>query len=286
MNSKLVAVDIETEKIPSVCPTCYEDIHFVAPNDPVSDDYVGHILRCPACNALTVNENIQLSSRPLRIICVDFCWRHEDGVTIENKPFGTPGQFLDDDTALAIREFMDDCHSHGCQFTGVNVVGFDFKHLYHAGAMPESYYEIVMRSFDPMFTAVCEFGYPLGLDALGYPLGLSKMEHWDGVKVSGASAADLWFTGKHDAVIAYIQQDTYQSLAVAEAALDSRVLEWRNSKGAVSTKPFRSTNVTQALRRPAPDTSWMTSAMPVTRRSLTAWIPSEPPVREEDEVPF
>jgi hypothetical protein len=75
-------------------------------------------------------------------------------------------------------------------------------------------------------------------------------------------------------VLDYVAQDVRMAMRIAEAAEQRRRFEWITRKGTKSQMPLPNgwLTVSESLKLPEPDTSWMSS--PLKRRDFMGWIPT------------
>ena len=108
----------------------------------------------------------------------------------------------------------------------------------------------------------------MGLDKAAQGMGLPGKP----VGMSGAEAPRLWAQGQFDKVLDYVAQDVRIAMQIALAAEERRKFEWITRKGTRSSMPLPNgwLTVQDALRLPAPDTSWMSK--PLSRVEFTAWL--------------
>jgi hypothetical protein len=126
-----------------------------------------------------------------------------------------------------------------------------------------------MWHYDMMFHFFCAMGFPVGLDAVARQMGTEHKTEG----MHGDMAPKMWQEGKYKEVLAYLEQDVITTLAVYEATMARKMAEWKTKSGAVRAFILPEEgwlDVSQALKLPKPDQSWMSKPWP--REKFTAWI--------------
>ncbi|MGA9533929.1 MAG: ribonuclease H-like domain-containing protein [Anaerolineales bacterium] len=162
-----------------------------------------------------------------------------------------------------------------------NGCGFDFRVLAQESGMVEECGRLAFGHVDLMLVVTFTKGWYLSLQKALEGAGLSgKLKHValsDGSAIdemNGAQAPGLWAAGEHEAVLAYLEQDVVQLLALAEQVAARGEIRWTSNKGNLQRVPLsRLLTVQECFRIPEPDTSWMTD--PPTREQFVAWIGGE-----------
>ena len=128
--------------------------------------------------------------------------------------------------------------------------------------------ELAIHHVDMMFHVFCDRGFPVALDKAAQALQIPGKPPG----MSGMLAPQLWAEGRHQEVIDYVAQDVRIALQVAEACEKMRSFKWITRKGSVSSMDLGRgwLTVSDALKLPQPDTSWMDS--PIPRRQFTQWM--------------
>lgn len=160
--------------------------------------------------------------------------------------------------------------SEGFAIVTWNGLSFDFDVLAEESGLHSECCELARNHIDMMFHVLCDKGHRLGLDKVAKGFGLpGKTEG-----MSGSLAPKLWATGECEKVLEYVGQDVRTTLAVVMAGNNQRVARWLSGKGKIQEcrLPSGWLTVTEALRLPEPDTSWMID--PPTRTASMAWMES------------
>jgi hypothetical protein len=149
-----------------------------------------------------------------------------------------------------------------------NGLGFDYDILAEESELVDQCKRQAILHVDLMFHVVCEKGFPVGLANACIGMGLPGKLHG----VEGCDAPKLWQNGDHEAVCKYVAQDVRAVLGLATECEKQKTFRWRTSRGSVSSFPLPEgwLSVSDAMRLPLPDTSWMSN--PIPRDSYTAWL--------------
>ncbi len=125
-----------------------------------------------------------------------------------------------------------------------------------------------MSHVDMMFQVFCDRGFPVALDKAAQALRIPGKP----AGMSGVLAPQLWAQGRYQDVLDYVSQDVRMTLQVAQACDKMRSFRWMTRRGSISSMDLRRgwLTVKDALRLPAPDTSWMDD--PIPRRRFTQWL--------------
>jgi hypothetical protein len=172
-----------------------------------------------------------------------------------------------DDVARLIEHLMKMLES-GHTILTWNGLGFDFDVLAEESGMRDECRSLALAHVDMMFHVFCQLGFPVSLDRAAQAMKLpGKTEG-----MSGALAPKLWSQGKHDQVLAYMEQDARTTLDLAQACEKGRRLSWLAQSGKTRDMPLPDgwLNVQQAQELPLPDTSWMDR--PMKRSRFTRWM--------------
>lgn len=191
---------------------------------------------------------------------------------------GTPQ--LSTDGAAQIVRGLQWLVERGFTLVTVNGLGFDFAVLGEESGMVAECADLALNHHcDMMLMSLCQFGWPIGLDALADGAGVQGKLHnvtlKDGSQIddmSGAKAPEMWAAGEHEAVLAYLNDDVRSTLETAQAAVSSGRLGWYSRKGrwwSVSLTGGRLPTAAECLTWPRPDTSWMSD--PISPDTLAAW---------------
>ena len=208
--------------------------------------------------------------RPLGISCAAAlpCDVQEPTVWHGTNPDGTPSRQM---SASEAREVVDDlCKlvSQGYTLLTWNGVGFDLDVLAEESGRFEQCTDLALSHVDMMFHVFCERGFPVALDKAAQALRiLGKPEG-----MSGVLAPQLWAQGRYEDVIDYVSQDVRIALQVGRQCDERGSFQWITRKGRTNSMDLSRgwLTVKDALRLPAPDTSWMDN--PIARGSFTQWL--------------
>lgn len=160
-----------------------------------------------------------------------------------------------------------------------NGLGFDFDIVHEeAGLVDDQVFLLALLHVDLMANVLATRGHYLGLDKAAKGSGvaskLKKVVLSDGSELDGmdgAQAPRLWQAGEAEAVLSYLRQDVLTTLALAQWVRKYGRVRWTSSSGRVNDYPLPFERVADILRRPLPDTSWMSE--PPRRGDLVQWIP-------------
>ncbi len=165
-----------------------------------------------------------------------------------------------------------------------NGLSFDFNILSEESGRCENCARLALAHLDMMFHIVCQLGHPVALGKAAEGLGLPGKAGG----LSGRDAPVLWAEGRYQEVLDYNIQDARLALAVAEAAERAGQFAWVTQKGVRRTMPLEDgwLTVSEALRLPLPDTSWMSS--PPCREQFMTWMPEGSPALQQgsDQEPI
>ena len=167
-------------------------------------------------------------------------------------------------------------HKAGQTIVTWNGIGFDFDVLAEESGLHQECREMALNHVDMMFHFFCLQGYPLALDTAAKGMGLPGKA----AGMSGELAPVLWSQGMHQQVLDYLRQDVQTVLNLARAVEKRGTLRWISRSGKPGTANIGQwRTVSEALRLPAPDTSWMSK--PMSRRGFTAWTETMPLQRHD-----
>jgi hypothetical protein len=181
---------------------------------------------------------------------------------------GSPAARMSREDAEELVRHLAQMASEGYRVLTWNGLGFDFDILAEESSAGALCKQCALDHVDMMFHAFCYLGYPIALDKAAQGMGLPGKP----AGMSGVKAPRLWADGQFDRVLGYVAQDTRVTLRIAQACEQRGRLEWITRKGTRGLMPLKNgwLSVKEALRLPAPDTSWMPA--PIPRRDLTAWL--------------
>lgn len=151
-----------------------------------------------------------------------------------------------------------------------NGLAFDFDILSEESGLLAECQQLAVEHVDMMFHVFCVKGFPVALDNAARGTGIVGKP----AGMSGVKAPQLWIQGRHQEVLDYAAQDVRTTLNLACLCDQRRSLSWITRKGTTSacSLPHGWLSVTESLRLPEPDTSWMDRAM--SRSNFTAWLHS------------
>jgi hypothetical protein len=153
-----------------------------------------------------------------------------------------------------------------------NGLAFDFDILAEESGLIAECQQLAIEQVDMMFQLFCIKGFPVALANAALGTGVAGKT----AGMSGVMAPRLWIQGRYQEVLDYAAQDVRTTLSLACTCDQRRSLKWVTRKGTTSVCALPSgwLSVTESLRLPEPDTSWMDRPMP--RSHFTAWLQSGP----------
>jgi hypothetical protein len=213
--------------------------------------------------------------RPLGISCAATLtsdgdlktWATEKTVGLEDgckEPCGYMLRMTPEDVR-AMADYLWDAQQNDFAVVTWNGLQFDFDVLAEeCGSVEyeEKCAQMALEHVDPMFQFYCQFGYPVGLDAMAKGLGLSGKTEG----MHGDLAPVYWAQGqeKQEFVLEYVSQDVRATAEVYEAIINTKKIHWITSKGLPSKYPWkpimrghRLLTCAECLDLAVPDTSWM-----------------------------
>ena len=158
--------------------------------------------------------------------------------------------------------------ANGYTIVSWNGLGFDFDVLAEESGMEAECRDLALNHIDMMFHLYVEKGHPLALSTAAEGMNTAgKTEGMD-----GALALKMWAEGQRDVVIDYCSQDVVATYQLAQECQKRQSLNWTSRSGRRQALriPTGWATVSQALKLPSPDTSWMTE--PIPREAFTAWL--------------
>ncbi|MHC4442562.1 MAG: ribonuclease H-like domain-containing protein [Planctomycetota bacterium] len=181
---------------------------------------------------------------------------------------GTPAKQMSKFEARQVVNELAELTCRGYTLLTWNGLGFDFDVLAEESDSFEECRNLVMNHVDMMFHVFCDRGFPVALDKAAQALRIPGKP----AGMSGILAPQLWAQGRYQDVIDYVSQDVRMALQIAQACEKTRSFKWVTRRGSISSMDLRRgwLTVKDALRLPAPDTSWMDD--PIPRRSFTQWL--------------
>lgn len=185
---------------------------------------------------------------------------------------------LNREQAAGIVQDLSELTEAGYTLVTWNGCAFDFRVLAEESGLLAEASGLAMEHVDLMLMVTFTKGHYLGLqkalEGAGLAGKLKTVRLSDGsilTDMDGAKAPALWAQGEHQAVIAYLEQDVRQQLALAQAVLEQGSVRWISNSGNRQSVPFdRLLTVRECFDLPEPDTSWMSD--PPTRDQFVSWM--------------
>ena len=183
---------------------------------------------------------------------------------------GSPAARKTQAEALGLVEYLVQMAADGFTILSWNGLGFDFDILAEEAAATGLCKECALGHVDMMFHIVCSLGYPVALEKAAQGMGLPGKP----AGMTGFKAPKMWAEGRYKEVLDYVAQDVRMAMQIAQAAEQRRRFEWMTRKGTKSNLalPNGWLTVSDALKLPEPDTSWM--SQPLKRRDFMGWMPA------------
>lgn len=158
-----------------------------------------------------------------------------------------------------------------------NGCGFDLRVLAEESGMVAECGRLALGHVDLMMHVTFRKGYYLSLakalEGARLPGKHKTITLSDGSVVSnpGANAPALWAAGEHAPILAYLQQDCEQVLALGQDVLKRKRIDWRANSGSPQTVSIPTlASVEECCKLPEPDTSWMSD--PPDREDFVGWM--------------
>lgn len=185
---------------------------------------------------------------------------------------------LDRHAAQQMARELIEIHEAGYRIVTWNGCGFDFRVLAQESGMLAELALLTMEHVDLMLMVTFARGHYLSLQAALEGAGLAgkmkRVQLSDGRWVEdmdGSQAPLLWEQGEQEAVLAYLEQDVRQQLALAERVQARGEIRWTSRRGKPQAVAFdKLLTVKECFTLPEPDTSWMRD--PPSREQFTAWM--------------
>jgi len=213
------------------------------------------------------------SHRPLGITCAAALRSDTDDPIIwhAKKADGTPAPRMSQHECGIIVDSLAKMVKEGYTLLTWNGLGFDFEVLAEEADANDVCRQLVLEHVDMMFHVFCDRGFPVGMEKAAQGLGIRGKP----AGVSGLLAPQLWAEGQYQVVMDYVAQDVRIALTIAEKCEMSRRFKWKTQKGTTSSMPLEKgwLSVSDALKLPKPDTSWMTK--PLSREHFAQWANAE-----------
>src|SRR3990167_6251837 len=175
-----------------------------------------------------------LDVRPLGISCAAVALESGEIVRWQSAP-GELAMTADEcaDMVVDLKVLVDDSYTlvtwNGC--------AFDFQVLAEESASVAAVARMCLNHIDLMLPVVFQKGHYLGLDKVLQGIGLAGKTHsvtlTDGTTLDGmgcAMAPKLWKAGERAAVLAYLDGDVSQTLALATRLRDNPNVSWLSNK--------------------------------------------------------
>lgn len=151
---------------------------------------------------------------------------------------------------------------------------FDLKVLAnecHDAGLYATCQELARNMYDPMFTFLCKYGFPVGLEKVSTAMGLGEK-----AGMHGKDAPILWRVSpeKQDDVLQYVKGDSLLTSQVFEMIERTGQVAWVTRAGAVKSRPLELRTLTQSLELPKPSLSWFEGEIPAffRREHHTRWL--------------
>ena len=218
-----------------------------------------------------------LDVRPLGISCAAVALEGDRYIWWQSAPDKlamTADECLD--MVLNLKVLVD----NGYTLVTWNGCSFDFQVLAEESGWAPAVARMCLHHIDMMLPVVFQKGHYLGLDKVLQGIGLAGKTHsvtlTDGTTLDGmggAMAPKLWKAGERAAVLAYLDGDVSQTLALATRLRDNPNVSWLSNKERRNYVriPLQTVAEVYAHGYPIPDTSWMQGAP--TREQFIEWMP-------------
>ncbi|MGD8849351.1 MAG: ribonuclease H-like domain-containing protein [Anaerolineales bacterium] len=185
---------------------------------------------------------------------------------------------LDPHAARLMAQELMEIHAEGYRIVTWNGCGFDFRVLAQESGMFKEMALVAMEHTDLMLMVTFARGHYLALqkalEGAGLAGKLKRVQLSDGRWIDdmeGSQAPILWGQGEQEAVLAYLEQDVRQQLALAENVRERGEIRWISGSGNPQAVAFdKLLTVKECFTLPEPDTSWMRN--PPSRAQFTAWM--------------
>jgi len=155
-----------------------------------------------------------------------------------------------------------------------NGLGFDFAVLADESKAQKRCERLALGHVDLLFHIVCTLGHFISLQKAAEGMRL----HGKQAGLSGSQAPVLWAAGRYAEVLDYCTQDVRLTLELADACTKKQQLQWVTQRGNLRQMPLPGgwLPVSEALRLPLPDTSWMSD--PPSREDFFSWFSGGCPI--------
>ncbi|HIM09039.1 MAG TPA: hypothetical protein EYG49_10980 [Gammaproteobacteria bacterium] len=207
--------------------------------------------------------------RPLGISCAAIWGEDEEQTEVfysKNPDGNAAGKMSVNDLSRFV-DLLIDKSKQGYTIVTHNGLGFDFDILAEESGRLDDCKQLALNHIDMMFHFFCGKGFAIGLNTAAKSIGISKPEDID-----GSLAPQLWKQGNHQQVLDYVAQDCRLTLDIALTSRKNKKITWITQRGSTSsfTLPSGWLSVSDAMKLPLPDTSWMDNAWE--RSKFTAWL--------------
>lgn len=158
-----------------------------------------------------------------------------------------------------------------------NGCGFDLRVLAEESGMVAECGRLALGHVDLMVHVTFRKGHYVSLakalEGARLPGKHKAITLADGSVVSnpGVNAPALWAAGEYAPILAYLEQDCEQVLALAQDVLKRKRIDWRANSGSPQSVAISSlASVEECCKFPKPDVSWMSS--PPRREEFLGWM--------------
>lgn len=213
-----------------------------------------------------------LDQRPLGVSCaaVMACDDEYPHLWYSSESDGTPLPRMLTTDLVELVHFLRSQTKTGYTITTWNGVGFDFDILAEESGMAAECRSLAIDHVDMMFHVFCQKGFPVSFDAAAKGVGLfEKLNPIDSSEVPA-----LWQRGKTKKVLDYLKRQCHTTLEIAITSEQQRFFSWvPKRKRNANTLDIHGgwDTVREAVARPLPDTSWMTTPA-WDREKFTGWL--------------
>ncbi len=214
-----------------------------------------------------------MAHRPLGISCAATLADGDERARswYSRRPDGSPAARMSRTDLAQLVNFLTDQVAEGYTIASWNGLGFDFDILAEESGAMEACIQLALAHVDMMFHVFCLKGFAVSLESATQ--GIGAQGKFDGMQA--AEAPQLWADGEFERVLAYVERDCASTYEVAVTNERQGFFAWVTRRGTRSSfdLPGGWLAVSEAMRLPEPDTSWM-STPPWPRAKFTAWLGS------------
>lgn len=207
--------------------------------------------------------------RPLGISCAATLASDAGGVMLwhGDDDGGYAPQMNKDEAVDLLSHLWHSAVNEGYTILTHNGLSFDFDVLAEESGMRAECANLALNHHvDTMFHFFCLKGHFIGLDKIAKGAGLTGKTEG----MNGALAPQMWAEGKYSEVLEYVAQDVRTTLDVALAVEQQKRVAWTARSGRFNSVALKNwLTVSEAMRLPEPDTSWMSD--PVSRAQFVEW---------------